>query len=137
MIANLFRGKQADDAASSGPGGSSPSTKAALAHTSAIDDHPAESNPERYAAIPLQPGITDASVQWMHPGPIELTQEEEARAVTLWGWLGNGEMDHTTFTRELAYLEAGLPPCDSCRTRSATINDGGFRICGSCFGVQR
>jgi hypothetical protein len=68
---------------------------------------------------------------------VDLSPEDFDRAVTLWGWCRTGRIDLKTLSRELSYLECGAPLCESCRVRSGTINDGGFRTCASCFNGGR
>jgi len=55
-----------------------------------------------------------------------------SRAVNIWGCLRRGVWTREETLRELKYVEAGLPPCDSCRLRSGVVNEYGMKVCGEC-----
>lgn len=63
--------------------------------------------------------------------------EDITRALTLWELRVAGTIDQATLERESHYIAQGLPICESCRLRCATINDGGWRTCASCHNGGR
>lgn len=54
-------------------------------------------------------------------------------ATNIWGWLESGGLTVEACQREIAYLECGVPRCDSCKVLAGQINDGGFKVCGRCW----